>query len=965
MCQGEGGTKYQEVLFLLKYIILTHSNKKTSSIIIGISIIFALIFGIIFLIKLSPQKNSPVRVDPRVDPSQNIQIFGKNTPEYIDLSKYKNDKGQIKNVDTTIKSSKDKDYKYANTTNNFQTYFGHDIKIQKNNSSITFQILTNLTINDQNQSSNLNFNNSLTTSSTDGQKNRIVYSDVYKKDNANIDVAYNVQNDKLSEEMILNKNLGSLKISQNLNLNNVFAKVENNQISFYNSSTKQRLWFIPQPKMYEQKNQKETNTGLHYELTCQDSSKKIEKCSQLTLTKIIDKNGKTWLSDPKRQYPIVIDPDFQIDNADTAANWVSSDATNFTVSQEVGITKEGTGSVKIIAAGTANCWGIGGSCDAGCSYASYSSGSVNSGCGGANLCSGTNCYASGGSCCGTVYSSYSSGSVNSTCGGGSACGGACWGISGSCDGGCAYTNYTSGNWNKTCNGPYTCSGTDCYANGGSCCGTVYANVHLNSNVNFSCSVCDKRSGYWFDGSCSSGSPATCYHYDTAYSVYGTAACPPLPSCSATGTLATSYISCSWVAAQHYYTASNPQSSYCCFYGSCDGGGSGNCYKTNGSATQDWLSNSCDSSGCYDYGDSYTSAPTSCSWIAQKYSYTAGTPVTGYWGFSGSCSSGSPATCYQINGGTSTDYTSGGCGSGGCSTGSDYRSAPTSCTWASAQYSYTAGTPVTGYWGFGGSCTDNSPPCYKINGGTSTNYTSGGCGSSGCSTGSDYRSAPTSCDWITNSSLNDTATITKGATNLANSKSITFWVRSTRTGSFMRFQMGEAASTEQTYAFTISSANTWEQKTWDITGIASGSRDAITKFAFQNTDASSGFTFYFDDIQALAAAPNDPSVCVIRESPTDTYLIPQWVDSSSDEDGFQLEKNTNGGGFSFLTNLGAGITGYTDNSISSGNTYAYRVRSYKAGVGSTDFSNYCTHPTLDLHTGSLKLDGVKMNGLKIN
>src|SRR3989304_3266397 len=39
-----------------------------------------------------------------------------------------------------------------------------------------------------------------------------------------------------------------------------------------------------------------------------------------------------------------------VDNADTSANWVSSDGTNFTVSQETTDKQEGTGSVKIVAA---------------------------------------------------------------------------------------------------------------------------------------------------------------------------------------------------------------------------------------------------------------------------------------------------------------------------------------------------------------------------------------------------------------------------------------------------------------------------------------------------------------------------------------------------------------------------------------------------------------------------------------
>ena len=99
-----------------------------------------------------------------------------------------------------------------------------------------------------------------------------------------------------------------------------------------------------------------------------------------------------------------------------------------------------------------------------------------------------------------------------------------------------------------------------------------------------------------------------------------------------------------------------------------------------------------------------------------------------------------------------------------------------------------------------------------------------------------------------SSLNDTVTLTKSATDLSTEDTINFWVRSSRTGQFMQLQMGESAASEQTYNITINSANTWEQKIWDISAIPSTSRDAITKLAFKVTDASSAFDFYFDDIQ---------------------------------------------------------------------------------------------------------------------
>jgi uncharacterized protein DUF2341 len=130
-----------------------------------------------------------------------------------------------------------------------------------------------------------------------------------------------------------------------------------------------------------------------------------------------------------------------------------------------------------------------------------------------------------------------------------------------------------------------------------------------------------------------------------------------------------------------------------------------------------------------------------------------------------------------------------------------------------------------------------------------------------------------------------------------------------------------------------------------------------------SNLSIGYSFTTD--AAPPSSPSPPSNCLINESRTDTYLIPKWSDNSSDEDGFQLEKNTDAGGFSFLTNIATGVTAYQDTSVSSDHTYAYRVRSYKTDVGSTLFSSYCIHPTLDLHTGNFNFESINLEGLELN
>jgi fibronectin type III domain protein len=64
----------------------------------------------------------------------------------------------------------------------------------------------------------------------------------------------------------------------------------------------------------------------------------------------------------------------------------------------------------------------------------------------------------------------------------------------------------------------------------------------------------------------------------------------------------------------------------------------------------------------------------------------------------------------------------------------------------------------------------------------------------------------------------------------------------------------------------------------------------------------------------------------------------WSDNSGSEKGFRIERSTDGGTtWTFVTNVGANVTTYTQKFLSSGTTYMYRVRSYDGTVVS-DWSN---------------------------
>lgn len=211
------------------------------------------------------------------------------------------------------------------------------------------------------------------------------------------------------------------------------------------------------------------------------------------------------------------------------------------------------------------------------------------------------------------------------------------------------------------------------------------------------------------------------------------------------------------------------------------------------------------------------------------------------------------------------------------------------------------------------------------------------------------------------STNDTITKTTAAMDLSTVNTLTFWVRSNVTGNRLRFQFGEAASTEQTYNITVNTADTWEQKTWDISGIAAASKNAVTLFAFQVTDSSQSISFYFDDI----SFDNElivPESCVLEKLVSNNGINISWIDTNTIETGYEIRRSVDGGAFILLTTVGVGITGYSDNTTSSGHTYQYQVYPFFTGP---IYGDYCQTSLLNLQVGNFRMDGLKLEGIQLN
>jgi transcriptional regulator CtsR len=92
-------------------------------------------------------------------------------------------------------------------------------------------------------------------------------------------------------------------------------------------------------------------------------------------------------------------------------------------------------------------------------------------------------------------------------------------------------------------------------------------------------------------------------------------------------------------------------------------------------------------------------------------------------------------------------------------------------------------------------------------------------------------------------------------------------------------------------------------------------------------------------------PNAPSD-LIATPISSSQINLSWQDNSDDETGFKIERKTGSGSYAQIATAGAGVTSYSDTSLSAGTTYYYRVRAYSA-AGNSAYSNEASATTLPL------------------
>jgi hypothetical protein len=145
------------------------------------------------------------------------------------------------------------------------------------------------------------------------------------------------------------------------------------------------------------------------------------------------------------------------------------------------------------------------------------------------------------------------------------------------------------------------------------------------------------------------------------------------------------------------------------------------------------------------------------------------------------------------------------------------------------------------------------------------------------------------------------------------------------------------------AFT-SVQNQWERLTFkflnqpDPATSDTSLDDMVILFA---SGTFTGDTYTFDNLDSYAAvtagnppaAPTSLGATAVSSSQIDLA----WTDNAGDEDGFRVERSTDGSNFSQIATTAANVTSYADTGLAASTTYYYRVLAFNSS-GDSAYSN---------------------------
>lgn len=202
---------------------------------------------------------------------------------------YRDSKGQWQEIDPTITQTKENGFPYGSTKNHFQTYFGNQsnapiVKVKGQGFQVDLGVTTPKT----------------GEPSISTKQNKIVYENLLSEGK----LEYEVLSDSVKEKIILEKAPITSSYEFNYQLAGVTAKQQKDgSIQFIDSQSGVTKFIIPKPFMYD--NQVDSKSPYGFTWSPKVTQTIQQDGTNIKLTLQADSN---WLRDPKRKYPVVIDP---------------------------------------------------------------------------------------------------------------------------------------------------------------------------------------------------------------------------------------------------------------------------------------------------------------------------------------------------------------------------------------------------------------------------------------------------------------------------------------------------------------------------------------------------------------------------------------------------------------------------------------------------------------------------------
>ncbi|HZO90804.1 MAG TPA: fibronectin type III domain-containing protein [Chthonomonadaceae bacterium] len=141
------------------------------------------------------------------------------------------------------------------------------------------------------------------------------------------------------------------------------------------------------------------------------------------------------------------------------------------------------------------------------------------------------------------------------------------------------------------------------------------------------------------------------------------------------------------------------------------------------------------------------------------------------------------------------------------------------------------------------------------------------------------------------------------------------------------------STDGTH-FTPAGSVGQNQTTCTVTGLSAATQYSFRVYAY-NAGGNSGYS----NVLSVTTLPNPPAAPTgLSATPTSkTTINLSWTDQAGNEDGFKIERSSDGVHFTQIGTVGPNITNYTATGLTKATQYSFRVRAYNIG-GNSDYSS---------------------------